>query len=237
MRKKMKKSAATISEQKLLCENLSFAGSEAYKRLRMNLLLSFPDEQKCRVIGVTSSNRGDGKSVTSINLAYTLSETGKKTLLIEADMRLPNHARRLGLAETPGLSNLLVDLAKQSEVLQNVPVQECFHVITAGDVPPNPAELLGSNRMKNCVEEFSSQYDYIVIDLPPVNIVSDALEVARIVDGFVFVVRQEHSTRQAVLQAINQMEMVGAKILGFVMNNARAIGNGRYYRKDGYYRD
>ena len=220
MRKKMKKSAATISEQKLLCENLSFAGSEAYKRLRMNLLLSFPDEQKCRVIGVTSSNRGDGKSVTSINLAYTLSETGKKTLLIEADMRLPNHARRLGLAETPGLSNLLVDLAKQSEVLQNVPVQECFHVITAGDVPPNPAELLGSNRMKNCVEEFSSQYDYILIETPPVNIVSDACIVANVLDGVLLLVRQDSSKKDEVKRAVTRLQLTGAKLLGFILNDA-----------------
>lgn len=239
MSENMKKPAAVIADQKLLCGNLSFAGSEAYKRLRANLLLSFPDEQKCRVIGVTSANRGEGKSITAINLAYTFAETGKKTLLIEADMRLPNLAARMELEEAPGLSNLLVNMAKVEDVLQMASVQEELQVITAGDIPPNPSELLGSERMKTCLQAFGETYDYIVMDLPPVNLVSDALEIARMVDGFVFVVRQEYSTRQSVMQAMGQMEMVDAKILGFVMNYSSGRGKkglGRYYRKYGYYR-
>ncbi len=239
MSEKIKKPAALVADQKLLCGNLSFAGAEAYKRLRANLLLSFPAEQKCRVIGMTSANRGEGKSITAINLAYTFAETGKKTLLIEADMRLPNLAARLDIAEDPGLSNLLVNLAKQEEVLQRSPVQDNLHVITAGDIPPNPSELLGSERMKACLQELCVTYDYIVLDLPPVNIVSDALALARMVDGFVFVVRQEFSARQSVIQAMRQLEMVGAKILGFVWNYSAGKdkrGLGRYYRKYGYYR-
>lgn len=228
-----------VADQKLLCGNLSFAGSEAYKRLRANLLLSFPDEQKCRVIGVTSGNRGEGKSITAINLAYTFAETGKKTLLIEADMRLPNMAARMELEETPGLSNLLVNISKAEDVIQTTRLQENLHVVTSGDIPPNPSELLGSDRMKDCLQNFSESYDYIVLDLPPVNVVSDALEIARMVDGFVFVVRQEYSTRASVQQAMSQMQMVDAKILGFVMNHTSTKekkGIGRYYRKYGYYR-
>ena len=233
MSENIKKPAAVVSNQKVLCGNLSFAGAEAYKRLRANLLLSFSAEQKCRVIGMTSANRGEGKSTTAINLAYTFAETGKKTLLVEADMRLPNQAARLDLAEAPGLSNLLVNLAKQEEVLQRSPVQENLHVITAGDIPPNPSELLGSERMRVCLQELGEIYDYIILDLPPVNIVSDALALARMVDGFVFVVRQEYSARQAVIQAIKQLEMVDAKILGFVWNysaGADKKGIGKYYR-------
>ena len=239
MSEMVKKPAAIVADQKLLCDSLSFAGSEAYKRLRANLLLSFPDEQKCRVIGVTSANRGEGKSITAINLAYTFAETGKKTLLIEADMRLPNLAARLELVESPGLSNLLVNLSKREDVLQVAEVQNMLHVITAGDIPPNPSELLGSEHMKACLQEFGKTYDYIVLDLPPVNVVSDALETARMVDGFVFVVRQEYSTRPSVIQAMSQMEMVDAKVLGFVMNHSTGKGKrglGRYYRKYGYYR-
>ena len=239
MSENMKKPAAIVADQKLLCGNLSFAGSEAYKRLRANLLLSFPDEQKCRVIGVTSANRGEGKSITAINLAYTFAETGKKTLLVEADMRLPNLAARMDIQEAPGLSNLLVNLSKVEDVLQSTGVQENLHMLTAGDIPPNPSELLGSERMKTCLQNFGETYDYIVLDLPPVNIVSDALEIARMVDGFVFVVRQEYSTRASVMQAMSQMQMVDAKILGFVMNHSSGRGKkglGRYYRKYGYYR-
>ena len=231
MSENVKKPAALVADQKLLCGNLSFAGAEAYKRLRANLLLSFPAEQKCRVIGMTSANRGEGKSITAINLAYTFAETGKKTLLVEADMRLPNQAARLDIAEAPGLSNLLVNLATREEVVQHASVQENLHVITAGDIPPNPSELLGSERMKACLQELCEIYDYIVLDLPPVNIVSDALALARMVDGFVVVVRQEFSARQAVIQAMKQLEMVDAKILGFVWNyGADKKGIGRYYR-------
>lgn len=231
MSENSKKPAAVSAEQKVLCGNLSFAGAEAYKRLRANIQLSFPAGQKCCVIGMTSSNRGEGKSTTAINLAYTFAETGKKTLLVEGDMRLPNLAARLGLAETPGLSNLLVNMAKQEEVLQHSSVQENLHVITSGDIPPNPSELLGSERMKACLRELSESYDYIVLDLPPVNLVADALEVARVVDGFVFVVRQEYSSRKAVSQAIKQLEVVDAKILGFVWNyTASSSKNERYYR-------
>lgn len=231
MSENSKKPVTPVAEQKVLCGNLSFAGAEAYKRLRANLQLSFPAEQKCCVIGMTSANRGEGKSTTAVNLAYTFAETGKKTLLVEGDMRLPNLAARLGLAEAPGLSNLLVDLAKQEEVLQHSSVQEHLHVIASGDIPPNPSELLGSERMKACLQQLSESYDYIVVDLPPVNLVSDALEVARVVDGFVFVVRQEYSSRKAVIQAMKQMEMVDAKILGFVWNyTASSSKNERYYR-------
>ena len=235
---KSKRTASSLSEKNHFGKNLNFAASEAYKLLRTNLMF-FTPEGHGRVIGVTSSIVSEGKSTTSINLAYALAESGKKVVLIECDMRRPTIARRLQFESSPGLSNLIIGRAAPSEVLRTSTIHENLSVIPAGDIPPNPSELLGSERMKACLQELCETYDYIVLDLPPVNIVSDALALARMVDGFVFVVRQEHSARQSVIQAMRQLEMVDAKILGFVWNYSAGTekkGLGRYYRKYGYYR-
>lgn len=121
MRKKNQKEATLEFQQSMLCNHLSFAGAEAYKLLRTNILFSFSDdERKCKVIAVTSSERGEGKSVTSVNLAYSLAQMGKTVLLLEADLRLPNVAKRMNLKAKPGLSDLLVGRANGNDVLQHV---------------------------------------------------------------------------------------------------------------------
>lgn len=216
------------NQKAILCDNLNFAGAEAYKMLRTNLMFSLPDEKRCRIVGVTSAISGEGKSITSVNIAYTFAETGKKVLLIEADMRRSNIARKLQLKVSPGLSNLLAGLA--DGVIQQSKQNANLYVIAAGDVPPNPAELLSSSRMKSCLEALSQRFDFIFIDLPPVNIVTDAVSISRIVDGFIFVVRQDYSTRLAVTSAINQLKLVDAKILGFVMNAGSNRLKSKYYK-------
>lgn len=233
MSKKATRADIAVMEERenILCNSLSFAGAEAYKRLRTNLLLSFPEKQQCRVLGITSAIRGEGKSITAINLSYTFAQTGKKVLLVEADMRLPNHAKRLGLKEAPGLSNLLVGMAKGSEVLQHSQDMENLYVITAGDIPPNPSELLGAERMKECIQAFTESFDFVIIDLPPVDVVTDALTISRQVDGFVFVVRQDYSERELIARALDQLSIVEARILGFVMNQAAGKGGNYTYRR------
>lgn len=222
-----------LNDPRTLCENLNFAGAEAYKMLRTNLLFSLPDEKKCRVIGVTSSISGEGKSTTVINMAYTFAQAGKKVLLLEADMRRPNIARRLQLKSTPGLSNLLAGLS--DAVIQQSKQFSNLYVISAGDIPPNPSEMLGSHRMKSCIETLAERFDFIFIDLPPVNIVTDALSLCRIVDGFVFVVRQDYSTKAAIRDAIRQLNIVDAKLLGFVMNSSGGKEKSYRYGKYGKY--
>lgn len=228
--KKSSSRETELNDPRMLCENLSFAGAEAYKMLRTNLLFSLPDEQKCRVIGITSSVSGEGKSTTAINLAYVFAQAGKSVLLLEADMRRPNIARRLQLKSTPGLSNLLAGMS--DAVIQQSKQHTNLYVISAGDVPPNPSEMLGSNRMKNCIETLAQRFDFIFVDLPPVNVVTDALSLCRIVDGFVFVIRQDYSTRAAIRDAVRQLDIVGAKVLGFVMNSS---GRGSKNYRQGKY--
>lgn len=218
----------SLKEQRaMLGEQLSFAASEAYKLLRANLNFALPDEQKCRVVGITSAMRGEGKSTTVVNLAYTIAETGRRVLLVEADMRRPNLARRLGIDAAPGLSNLLVGLCREKDVVQDVGLLENLKVITSGDVPPNPSELLGSERMSTVVGELTENFDFVIFDLPPVNAVSDGLVISRFIQGMLVVVRQDYSSRQDLAATLRQLEYMQIKVLGFVMTHANVSG-GRY---------
>ena len=222
-------------DRKMLCGKLSFAGAEAYKLLRANLLFSLPDEKKCRIVGITSPGMGEGKSITSINLAYTLAETGKKVLFIEADMRLPNVAKRLGLPASPGLSNVIAGLVEADKAVRTVEKLVNLNVLVAGDIPPNPSELLGSDATRKFISSFSEAYDFIIFDLPPINVVSDALVLSGLVDGFILVVRQDYTARRAVVRAVNQLAVSNAGFLGFVLNQASTKKRSyKYGKKYGY---
>ena len=135
-KRKSAAAAASMREQRdMLCDRLSFTAAESYKQLRANLLFALPDENKCRIVGVTSSIRGEGKSTTSVNTAYTLAETGKRTLLIDADMRLPSVAKKLAIAGKPGLSNLLAGMCTLSEAVHASPFMDNWQIMPAGDPP------------------------------------------------------------------------------------------------------
>lgn len=219
--------------------NLSFAAAEAYKMLRTNLMFSLPDEDNCKIIGVTSALRGEGKSVTAANLAYVIAQTGKRVLLIEADMRLGCTAASLGLSTSPGLSNLLAGMCSSSEAIQSTETLGDAMIIASGDVPPNPAELLGSDQMKKLLGSLSSDFDFIVLDLPPAIAVSDASVVSELVHGMIVVVRQDYCDTDSLNETMRQLEFLDTKLLGFVMTNA-SRDNRRYYkygkyRKKNYY--
>jgi capsular exopolysaccharide synthesis family protein len=242
-RKKTTDSSATeavMAERRSMIGNrMSFAAAEAYKLLRTNLMFSFSGEEAHRVIGMTSSFRGEGKSLTSMNLAYTIAEAEKKVLLIEGDMRLPTMSKRLNLQAKPGLSNLLVGLNSVGSAIQECRVDLgdkmlSFDVMVSGDIPPNPSELLGSSRMVNLLEKLKERYEYIILDLPPVTAVTDAIVASRIVDGMVVVVRSNHAVRGALAETMRQLSLANARVLGFVFNGAADDGS-RYYKK-GYYK-
>ena len=206
--------------RKTLADNLSFAAAEAYKLLRTNLDFSIPDGKGAKIIGVTSALRGEGKSTTAVNIAYTMAQTAEKVLLIECDLRLPTLAKRIRVKARPGLSNLLVGQCNGNEALQKSGLLPNLWVMTAGDIPPNPAELLGSDNMAVTLKAVSEVFDVIIVDLPPVTAVSDAVIVSKLVDGMVVVVRQEYCDRAAVEETVRQLRFVEAKILGFVMTGA-----------------
>lgn len=217
--------------------DISFAASEAYKLLRTKLQFSFVDENDCRVIGLSSALSGEGKSLTSVNLAYTLSQLDKKVILIDCDMRRPTLAEKLGVLKAPGLSNYLTGQCYLQEILQSCGLKgdvDAFHVITAGQNPPNPIELLSSKRMTAALESLRQHYDYVILDLPPVGEVSDAMAVAKETDGMLLVVRQNYCNRIVLADAVRQFEFIQSKILGVVFNctveSSGKYGK-RYYRK------
>ena len=226
-------SDTSYEQQHMIGDRLNFASAEAYKLLRTNLMFSFTDEDKCRIVGITSSLKGEGKSLTAINLAYTIAETGKRVLLMECDMRLPTVAKRLGIESTIGLSNLLVGMNSAAEVLQEAVLSETRDIIPSGDVPPNASELLESNRMAYTLERLAEYYDYILLDLPPVTVVSDALIASKLTAGMIVVVRQDYAGKAALAETMRQLKYVNAKVLGFVVNSADEESSpyNKYYRK------
>lgn len=233
---KKKEKSSRRKKQGLLCDELSFAAAESYKLLRTNLLFTLPDEG-CHIIGITSSIRGEGKSTTSINLAYSLAQTGKRVLLIDGDMRLPSIAAKLDLAPTPGLSNLLANLNTERSCLRKSGYYDNWYVLPAGDIPPNPSELLGSERMHALLDRYRDVFDYVILDLPPVNIVVDALVITKWTDGIMVVVRENYSNRRALDACMYQVEKLGTKMLGFIMTDANVnTASYKHYGKYGKYR-
>lgn len=196
--------------------NLNFSTTEAYKLVRTNIMFSFPDEGMGHIIGVTSSIQAEGKSSASCNIAYALSEAGGRVLLMDGDLRRPSIASKLGIERLPGLTNLLVSKMGYQEVIQQCALAPNMDILTSGDIPPNPSELLTSNRMEKLIETLRKEYDYIIVDLPPVALVSDALAISKLLDGVVMVVRQGVSDQQMLAVAMRQLDMVNARVLGFV---------------------
>lgn len=232
--------ASAREQRQTLHKNLGFVAAEQYKLLRTNLQFTLPDEEECRVVSITSSVRGEGKSTTAINLAYSLSESGKKVLLIDADMRLPSVAKKLDMQQTPGLSNILTDRTKAEIPLYKSPHSENWFILPSGDVPPNPSELLGSKRMNNLLDTLKERFDFIIIDLPPVNIVSDAMVLAPVVHGLIVVIRAGYTERKELNNCTRQINLSDTKLLGFVVNDAinGETTYGKYkYKKYKYYKN
>lgn len=222
--------------QKTLHENLDFTATEQYKLLRTNLSFTLPVKEGCSIIGVTSSMRGEGKSTTAVNLSYVLAESGKKVLIIDGDLRIPSVAKKMRIESSPGLTDLLkgdspINLADlKSTRLPN------WYIMPSGALPPNPSELLGSKRMEAAFKGLSEHFDYIVVDLPPVNIVSDALAISKYIDGMILVIREEYTEKKELETCVRQLRLSNVNVLGCVMNETKS-GKGYYskYRYKRYY--
>lgn len=213
--------------------NISFSAAEAYKLLRTKLLFCFADGHSCRVVGVTSSLAGEGKSLTAVNLAYSMAQLGKRVLLIDCDMRRPSAADKLPIKKTPGLSEYLSGQTRAETLIQlcGIPDDEsAFHVISAGRTPPNPMELLSSKKMEKTLAQLRENYDYIMLDLPPVGEVGDSLVVSALVDGMLLVVRQNYCDRVSLNNTVRQLAFANCKVLGTVFNGSGEPAKGRYYK-------
>lgn len=214
------KSQHTVEANNKICGSLGFEASEAYRLLRTNVLFSFTQGEKaeCKIVGMTSAVKGEGKSLNAINLAYTFALDEKNVLLIECDLRMPLISKRLLLRRAPGLSNVLVGLCPVRDAIQRYEGEASFSVMTAGETPPNPSELLGSDRMKVLLTMLREKFDYIIMDLPPVTVVADALVVSKFLDGMMVVVRKNYTDSRYLDDTVEKLKFVDANILGFIYN-------------------
>ncbi len=212
----------------ILTDKSSFQTQEAYKTLRTNVRFSL-DGDGCKKFCLTSSLANEGKSTTILNLAISFAESGSRVILLDADMRRPTLARLLIEKANPGLSNLLAGLCTEEEAIHKE-VRPNLDVIFSGEIPPNPLALICSPRMKQLLDSLAKRYDYILLDTPPVGVVSDACEVANLTDGVLFLVHQGVTEKDPVLRGLKQLEMSNAKLLGFVLNGASSVNDKKYKR-------
>ena len=230
--KRKSKAAPIAGANDRVCEHLSFAAKEAFKRLRTNVMLKFPEgDPECRIIGVTSAQPSEGKSTISLNLSYSLAELGKNVLLIDSDMRRPSIHLKARVEKEPGLADLLGSsnaIASSVRKYQSSKNETCFDIIPGGNIPPNPSELLTSKRMETLLKTLRSAYDYIILDLPPVGAVIDAISISKQTDGMIVVLRENNCPVGIFRDCVAQIQEANVPILGFVINGALE-GAGKKY--------
>lgn len=215
-----------FAKEKIINSKTSFHVREAYKTLRTNLIFSLPAEG-CKKIVVTSALASEGKSTNCLNMAITFAEMDAKVLIIDCDLRRPNLAKLLDVSNTPGLTNYLVGLNTCEDVIRKSEYNNLSY-ITAGNIPPNPVELLGSEKMDKLVAQLEQEFDYIFFDTPPVNLVVDTIVVSKYVHGVVMIALHNSTDKESMRYALNQLDFVGAKILGFILNGVVISNKGKY---------
>ena len=205
---------------------------EGYAKLRMNLLYTLVDKQS-RTVEVTSAIAGEGKSTISANLAISCAMSGKKVLLVDGDLRRASQRDIFAYSrKRPGLSDALVgNCTWQSAILHTD--WGTLDILPSGQLPPNPAEMMGSEKMAELLKELEQNYDLVVLDAPPINIVSDPLTISAHVAGCLFVTRQNYSDHRDIRKALNAAEMTGMDVLGFAFYGER-LQQGGYYSKRYY---
>ncbi len=220
----------------ILTQKLPFMYTEAYKALRTNVeFLSVSNNAK--KIVVTSSLSGEGKTCLSINLAISLAQTGKKVIILDCDLRKPKVHRYLRIKHSAqyGVSTVLSGTAETDSSIGYLEDINLY-VMLAGPTPPNPSELLNSERAKKLFNDLAERFDYIICDTAPTAIVTDAVTLSQHCDGVIFVIRQNYATTEHVREAIDRLKSVDAKILGTVLNGYNAKDdNGSYYGQYYYY--
>jgi capsular exopolysaccharide synthesis family protein len=206
--------------------------SESFRSLRTNVIFSSA-EDGLRSLVITSAAPSEGKTMVATNLAVGLAQTGKRVLVIDADMRRPRVHSVFEKPKQPGLSNVLVGTAKLSDAVHTTTVPGLW-LVPAGTEPPNPSELLGSKRFADLMHSLDRHFDWVIVDTPPIMAVTDSAIVAHLTTGVVFVIGAEMTNRYAAQRAISQLSRGSARFLGAVLNRVDLKHHGYYYSQ--YYR-
>ena len=204
--------------------------AEAYRVIRTSVQFAQAGKE-LKTIAITSCTPNEGKSMTIANLAIVLTQAGKSVLIMDCDMRNPTVHKNFNLSNKVGLSSCISMGTAVADAVQATAI-EGLDALTAGVIPPNPSELLGSEQMKNLLQRAKEQYDYVLIDTPPVMPVTDALIVSRFVDGMILVIASAEVKVEMARDVKNQLVNAGANILGVVLNKVRSEHHGYGY---GYY--
>ena len=200
--------------------------AESYRTLRTNIQYSSFDKEY-RVIMVTSSEPGEGKSTTAGNLALCLAQGDKKVMLIDCDLRKPSLHKKFKISNLVGLSDVIV--GKEDLIPSIHKYNNNLLILTAGKIPPNPSEMLSSKAMTNLLEDLKLKFDYIVLDTPPIQAVTDSQILATKADGTIIVVKAEKTKKESVQNAISLLKKVNANIIGTVLNGIDNSRNKYHY--------
>lgn len=217
---------------KLTDKDIPFYIVERYKSIRTNVNFSLATSDK-KIFAVSSANPSEGKSIISANIAIALAQGGNKALLIDADMRKAVQHKIFEIKNKKGLSTAISKMNKLDECIQKN-VMENLDVMTSGPLPPNPSELLASENMLAILDELNKKYQIIIIDTPPVNVVTDAMELAKCVSGIVVVLRYGRTTTEDIEAVVKKMDFSKVNMLGFILNGIKNKRSGRYYSKYKY---
>ncbi|MFI3163397.1 MAG: CpsD/CapB family tyrosine-protein kinase [Bacillota bacterium] len=220
----------------LLDDKSPFSVVEAFRNIATNLSFSCPkpEDGGARKIFMSSSNPAEGKTTVVVNLAYTLAKSKAKVLLIDCDLRKPRINRYFGVERHPGISDFVSGQDIDETKLVHRTHIEGLDIITSGTIPPNPIELLTSKMMEKTLEVFSKEYDYILFDTPPINHVADTLALAPLTDGGILVIRAKQSNHTCLAETLRQLEFVGCKIFGTILNGQDEKESGYGYKRYGY---
>ena len=210
--------------------------SEAYRQLRTSILLSTAGHAPKSLL-ITSSLPAEGKTTTATNTAISLAQTGARVLLIDADMRRPRLHSVFNISNAGGLSTILSSEATEAEMLNVINYDEAskLHLLPSGPIPPNPAELIGSEQMAHFMKTMHGNFTHVVVDSPPIASFTDGVLIASMVDGVILVVHAGKSSRQVVKRSRQLLQDVGAKIFGVVLNNVNLRSQDNYYYYQSYY--
>jgi capsular exopolysaccharide synthesis family protein len=207
--------------------------SESYRSIRTSLLLSSA-EPNLKAIVVTSPIASEGKTATVANLAVTLAQMEKRVLIIDSDLRKPKQHRIFKIKNINGLTNYLAADVDLKELIKQTRIPNLY-LINSGPIPPNPAELLGSEKMVKLIEDLKQQFNYILFDTPPILAVSDALVLGPMIDGMILIVWGEKTSREVLKRAKEKLDLLKIKTLGAVINNLNIRRSGYYYKYYHYY--